>query len=104
MCIIADILPRLAGDLSSLSSKYYPFGVHLNVPIHQVECFETSFQKDCYTILLKIIDYWLCNTQESNRLESLLVALDKVERPDLKKDIKSNYKEEDFRGKFLLFL
>ena len=94
----ADICNRLAEDLQSLASEYATFGTYLNVKLSEIRCLEKTFKSDAKRIFLEIIDHWLSNTEESHRLGCLLNALDKVNRANLREKIRSNYKENDFKG------
>ena len=96
----ADICNRLAEDLQSLASEYATFGIYLNVKLCDIRCFEKTFKFDAKRIFLEIIDHWLNNTEESHRLGCLLNALDKVNRANLRENIRSNYKEKDFKGEY----
>ena len=73
------------------------FGVFLKVPMDQIKCFERECFNDTNNILLKIIDFWLCATQEEHRLKYLLIAVQKV-RFDLHEMMKVKYTDEDFKG------
>ena len=86
-----------------MSSEYFSLGIFLKVPMNQIECFDVMYQKHASTILLKIIDYWLCNTEEKHRLEYLLAAVEKLRR-SIYEVIKMKYKDEDFKGKCIIIV
>ena len=94
----ADILTRLIDDLSPLCADYFMFGIYLKVGFDKMKCLETTCHNRAKRILVEVIHHWLCNSEESHRLECLLTALEQIDRPDLSKVIKKNYKEKDFKG------
>ena len=68
-------LQNLSNELATVVSKYFPIGIQLGVPDHQIKVFESSYNSDASRCFSEVISYWLKNVKAVS-WDSIVTALE----------------------------
>ena len=84
-------LRELLRDLESVKSKYYSFGVHLNIPTSKLQEWECDHPNNCIRVFQDLLNFVLSNYPEGNCMESTCSALDHIDECLLAQEMRQKY-------------
>ena len=76
-------------DLQSVKSKYFQFGIQLDIPSYTIEAWEIRFQRDADRMLEKILLYVFDNHE--NSMETIYAALMNIDQHNLAEKFEFKY-------------